>query len=346
MNRILIALTPMTADRSFWMPARGSTGAEGVDRTFYFIFWVSVFFFALIVGLMVFFVIRYRRREGAAPEASASHNLPLELTWAGIPVILVFVMFYMGMKGMVDLATPPAGAYEIKVLAKRWNWLFEYPNGHVDQDLHVPLDVPVQLLMRSEDVIHSFYVPTFRVKQDIVPGRYTKTWFRATKEGEHLLLCAEYCGTAHSDMIARVIVHRSGEYQRWLEGAADLLSQMSPAEAGRRLHKVQGCAQCHSVDGKSGIGPTFKNVYGYERVMAGGARVLADENYLRESMLNPNAQVVAGFDAIMPTAQGRMSEEQILAVIEYIKTLSDRWTPSAPEATSQPATSQVSDKRP
>jgi cytochrome c oxidase subunit 2 len=241
------------------------------------------------------------------------------------------VMFYRGMKGMVDLVTPPGGAYQIDVSAQRWQWLFQYPNGHVDPDLHVPLDVPVLLVMRSEDVIHSFYVPAFRIKQDVVPGRRTKTWFRATKPGDYLLFCAEYCGTGHSDMTARVVVHPAGEYRQWLENAARLEAQLSPVEAGRRLYRIRACAQCHSVDGRGGIGPTFKDLFGHRQKLTDGSEVLVDENYIRESILEPGAKIVAGYDAVMPTYQGRITEDDITSIIHYLKSLSE-----SKETTSQP----------
>ncbi len=318
----LLDQLPLAAgEGSFWMPPKGSTFAFEVDRVFYFIFWVSALFFVLITGLAVFFVIRYRRREGVAPAETPHHNLALELTWSAIPLVLVFVMFYMGVKAMINIETPPSRAYEILVTAQRWNWLFTYPNGYVDKDLHVPLDVPVRLTMRSEDVIHSFYVPSFRIKKDIVPGKYTKTWFRATEPGRHVLFCAEYCGTQHSDMLADIVVHPAGEFERWLEDAASFVDKMPPAEAGRRLYEVRGCKQCHSVDGTAGIGPSFKGLFGAKQALTNGSIVEADENYIRESIMEPQAKVSAGYDPVMPTYKGRLKDAEITAIIEYLKTL-------------------------
>lgn len=306
---------------SFWMPPEISTSAAGVDWIFYFIFWISLFFFLLIVGLMTYFVVRYRRPKGSQPEGAPSHNMVLEVTWSVIPLILVIFIFYLGFKGFMDLFTAPQNAYEVLVTGQKWKWLFQYPNGYVDENLHVPVDVPVRLVMSSEDVIHSLYIPAFRVKRDVVPGRYTKAWFQATQAGDYQIFCAEYCGKSHSDMLAKVVVEKPGDFEKWLEKAANFLDTMPPAEAGARLYKTRGCAQCHSIDGTSGIGPTFKGVFGETVVMLGGAKVAVDENYLRESINEPQARVVAGYQPVMPTFKGRLKDKEITAIIEYIKSL-------------------------
>jgi cytochrome c oxidase subunit II len=310
------------AGGSFWMPPQSSTAAPGVDKLFYFIFWIAFFFFLLIVGLMVHFIVRYRKQPGRAPEKPPTHNTKLELTWTFIPLAIVFVIFYFGFHGFVDIATPPGNSYDIQVHAQRWKWTFTYPNGYVDENLHVPVDRPVRLTMTSDDVIHALFVPDFRIKRDVVPGRYNITWFRATTPGTHDLFCAEYCGTGHSLMYAQVIVHPPGEFEKWLETSGDAIGKLPPAEAGQRLYKTRGCAQCHSIDGKAGIGPTFKGVFGHPVPLKDGKTVVADENYVRESILNPQAQVVAGFDPVMPTYQGRLKDNEITMIIAYLKTLS------------------------
>jgi len=305
-----------------WMPVQASTGAPAVDRLFFFILWLSVAFFVLIVGLMVLFVVRYRRRAGrTAPDASPSHNTALELTWTIIPLILVIVIFAWGFKVFMDMSTPPGNAYEVLVTGQKWKWLFTYPNGHVDENLHVPVDTPVRLVMTSEDVIHSFYVPAFRMKKDVVPGRYTKAWFRANKTGEYQVYCAEYCGTSHSDMLSMVVVHEPGGFESWLDKAADFLNTMPPAEAGAKLVAQRGCAQCHSVDGRGGIGPSFKGVFGHQVQLVSGPPLVADEDYIRESILEPQARVVAGYQPVMPTYKGRLKDAEITAIIEYLKVL-------------------------
>ena len=306
---------------TFWMPVQGSTGAAGVDSVFYFILWIALFFFALIVGVMVLFVLRYRSRPGREPEPSQTHNHLLELTWTLIPAALTVVIFGFGFRKFLDLSTSPANAYEILVTGQKWKWLFTYPSGYVDDNLHVAIDTPVQLLITSEDVIHSLYIPDFRVKKDAVPGRYSKVWFRATVPGEHQIFCAEYCGTGHSDMLAQVVVHPPGEFEQWLATNADLLDKLPPAEAGARLYAQRGCSQCHSVDGAASVGPTFQGVFGHLVPLKGGSSAPADENYLRESILEPQAKIVAGFEPVMPTYKGRLSDREITAIIEYIKTL-------------------------
>jgi cytochrome c oxidase subunit 2 len=318
----LSAALALAGGGSFWMPPQGSSVAPGVDRIFYFIFWLSTFFFVLIIALAILFAIRYRRRAGYTPDAHPpTHSTRLEITWTAIPLALVFVIFYLGFKEFLNLTTPPANAYEIQVTAQQWKWTFTYPNGYVDENLHVPYDEPVMLVMTSEDVIHSLFVPDFRVKHDIVPGRYNKAWFCATEMGTHDLFCAEYCGRGHSDMLAKVIVHPPGEFEKWLANASNFMATLSPVEAGERLFRTRGCAQCHSVEGKAIVGPPLNTVFGSEVVLRGGGRVLADENYIRESVLDPQAKIVAGYDPVMPTYKGRLKDDEISALIAYLKSL-------------------------
>ncbi len=333
---------------TFWMPPAGSTTAGEVDLLFNLILWISVIFFGLIVGVMMLFVIRYRRRAGHKAQKTASHSTALELTWSIIPLILVIVIFYVGVTGFVSMATPPDDAYKIAVEGQKWSWMFTYPNGHVDSDLHVPVDTDVQLVMTSLDVIHSFYIPAFRLKKDVVPGRYNKMWFRATEAGEHTIFCAEYCGTGHSDMLAQCVIHPPGEFELWLANAdplkkltdeqyAEYLADpeafivanpeiqglATPVDMGRKLYTKKGCAQCHSVDGAAATGPTFKDVFGQQRQLTDGSTVTVDENYIRESILDPYTKVAAGYQAVMPTYQGRLKEREITALITYIESLTD-----------------------
>jgi cytochrome c oxidase subunit 2 len=304
-----------------WLPPQASSAAVQVDAVFYFIFWVAVFFFVLIVGLLVVFVWRYRRRTaGAAAVGGASHSTALEITWLAIPLVLVGAMFYMGFRGYMDMFNPPAGALGLHVIGQKWSWSFVYPNGHVDTELHVPVSRPVLLTLSSSDVIHSLFIPAFRVKRDAVPGRYNKIWFRATQAGEYLALCAQYCGTRHSDMLARVVVHPPGQYEQWLDEASDPFRTRSPAEVGRLL-VTRRCGGCHTVDGKANIGPTFKGLFGQMVKFKDGRSAVADENYIRESILYPNQKIVAGFEPVMPTFRGQLKDEEILAIIEFVKEL-------------------------
>jgi cytochrome c oxidase subunit 2 len=307
---------------TFWMPEQASTLAPGVDWVYYVIYWISVAFFVGIVGAMVLFLFRYRRRaEGEEATGSATHNTPLELTWTILPLVLVIWIFYVGFKGYLELRVPPGNSYQVLVTAQKWSWSFTYPNGYVDNVLHVPVDTPVELTMSSEDVIHSFFVPSFRIKMDVLPGKYTKAWFEATKPGEYQVFCTEYCGTGHSAMLTSVVVHASGEFEPWLQQASDFLATMSPEDGGARLYQIHGCTQCHSVDGRAGIGPTFLGVWGKEETLSNGERIVVDENYIRQSILDPQSQIVAGYQGVMPTYQGRLKDKEITAIIAYIKSL-------------------------
>ncbi len=306
----------------FWMPSRSSSVAADVDFVFNFILWISVFFTVLIGFLMVFFIIRYRHREGDTDRGAPSHNTALEVTWSVIPLILVILIFWFGFEAYLDMATSPSEPYEIIVTGQKWNWLFTYPNGYVDANLHVPVDTDVRLVMTSEDVIHSMFIPAFRVKRDVVPGRISHLWFRALDVGEFDIYCAEYCGTSHSDMGAKVVVHPPGEIDAWLEEASNFLDRMSPAEGGAMLYAQRGCPQCHSVDGSINIGPSFLNLYGAERQFEDGTTLIADEEYIQESILYPQAKILNGYESVMPTYQGRLKDREIVAIIEYIKTLS------------------------
>jgi cytochrome c oxidase subunit 2 len=304
-----------------WMPPQASSAAAQVDAVFYFIYWVSVFFFTLIMTLLVYFVLRYRRRvEGEAAPGATSHNTALEITWLTIPVLLVAVMFYTGFRGFMSMVDPPPGALNIHVIGQKWTWSFQYPNGHVDTELHVPVGQPVMLTLASNDVIHSLFIPAFRVKRDAVPGRYNKIWFRPTRAGEYLALCAQYCGTGHSDMLARVVVHEPGGYEPWLEAASNPFLTHSPVEVGQLL-VTRRCSGCHSVDGRSGIGPTLKGLFGHEVRFSDGTTAIADENYVRDRLLSPHQKVVAGFEPVMPTFRGQLKDQEVTAIIEYLKEL-------------------------
>ncbi len=306
---------------TFWMPPSASSYSGDVDRVFYLILWICALMFALVAALMTIFVVRYRRREGKAPPPAPSFGTALEITWTVIPTLVVIVIFYFGFRTFLDMATPPPNAYDIQVTAFKWGWAFGYPNGHVDNRLHVPLDRPVRLVLRSEDVIHSLYVPAFRVKKDVVPGRYNTIWFQATKAGEFDLFCTEYCGTKHSDMATVVVVQEPREFERWLDDAGNWAEKLPPAEAGRKLWEIRGCKQCHTLDGSSRIGPSFLAIWGKERPLSDGSTVLVDENYVRESILDPSTRIAAGYENVMPTYRGRLKDSEITALIEFIKSL-------------------------
>lgn len=311
----------LLAQGGYWLPPPDSTTADAVDTVFYLIMAVSAFFFVLIVALMVLFVFLYRRRPGVEAPGTASHSNALEITWTLIPTIIVIVIFYLGFTGYMDMKTSPREAYDIRVIAQKWSWTFVYPNGFVSPELHVPMERPVRLTMQSEDVIHSLFIPAFRVKMDVVPGRYTQTWFHSVRPGTYDLYCAEYCGTGHSDMLSHVVVHPPGEFDVWLAEQANLLKRMSPAEAGAELVRRNGCLACHTTDGSAKVGPSFKGIYGETHQFTDGSSAPVDDNYIRESILEPMAKIRQGYQPVMPTFKGRLKDDEISAIIEYLKTL-------------------------
>jgi cytochrome c oxidase subunit 2 len=314
-------LPPILSESGSWLPKKASTAAEHVDSVFGIILAICVVFAVGIFAALIAFVVKYRRRDRKPATRITHHNNWLEVTWSVIPAILLAVIFVSGLTGFMKMNTVPEGAYEIKVTGKKWVWAFQYPNGYVDDKLHVPVDRPIVLTMTSDDVIHSMYIPAFRVKRDVIPGRYTKLWFEPTEVGEYDLFCAEYCGTKHSDMITTATVHAPGEFDRWLEKASNFLETMTPAEAGKTLYKRRGCAQCHSVDGSKMVGPSFYQAFGATAGLDDGSSLIVDENYIRESILEPQAKARAGYRKVMPTYQGQLKDAEIDAIIEYIKTL-------------------------
>lgn len=306
--------------RSVLMPVEGTAHAASVDQLYFFLIYLSAFFFLLIAGLLAFFVIRYRRRGANDRTPHITHHGGLEAAWTLIPLAIVMVVFFWGFRTYMEAAVSPGDALEIQVTARKWVWQFEYPNGIRSlNELHVPLGKPVKLIMTSEDVIHSFYVPTFRIKQDVVPNTYTQLWFAATEPGLHRLLCAEYCGKGHSDMMGKIFVDDERKYNDWLENGGDEGKNMPLAGFGAMLYASRGCQTCHSLDGSRGDGPSFKGVFGHPVKLSDGRTVLADENYVRESILQPQAKIVTGFEPIMPTFQGMLREREIRALVEFVK---------------------------
>ena len=299
-----------------FFPEQASTMAKRVDALYGFLVSVSGFFAVLIAVLVVTFAIRYRRRSPGDRPAPIHGSLRLELLWTVIPFGLAMVMFSWGASVYVSMARPPDDALTVFVVGKQWMWKLQHVEGRREiNELHVPVGRAVRLTMTSEDVIHSFFVPAFRIKQDVIPGRYTTAWFEATKPGTYHLFCAEYCGTQHSGMIGQVVVMEPAEYQAWLSGGAPTGSM---ASKGAALFEQLGCITCHRGD-SGGRGPQLAGVFGKPVRLQTGESVVADESYLRESILNPQAKVVAGFQPIMPTFKGLVSEEGIMQLIAYIK---------------------------
>ena len=312
---------------SFWLPVDASVTSRNVDWVWDFMVWMSVLTALAIFVAMFHFVTKYRAKSRAANELaehSAEHNTTLEITWSVLPLFVCIALFVWGFKGFVDLRTPPKDSMELHATGQKWKWTFDYkcPSGPITDDiLHVPIDRPVRMLINSVDVLHALYIPAFRQKIDAVPGRYTDLWFQATRAGDYPLFCAEYCGTSHSDMLTHAIVHPPGEYEKWLEDTCKKADGPPSAEAGQVLFTKQGCDVCHTVDGTPKIGPTWKGLFGKMETMADGSSHKVDENYLRESMMDPAAKVVKGFAPSMPTYQGKLSDKNITSLIEYMKTL-------------------------
>ncbi len=304
-----------------FFPDAASSLAGQVDALYLVWAAVSVFFSLLIAVLLVFFFVKYKRRneddigeeERAAPW--------LEIGWSVIPLVIALSMFVWGTRVFYDLYRPPSDAQEYFAVGKQWMWKFQHPEGVREiNDLHVPVGRSIKVTMTSEDVIHSLYVPAFRTKQDAVPGRYTTLWFKATKAGTYHLFCAEYCGTEHSRMIGRVIAMEPNEYEQWLAGSP---AGKPPVATGAQLFQTFACDTCHRAanDPRPARAPQLAGLYGRDVALADGATVKADDTYLRESILNPGARLVAGWQPIMPTFQGQVSEEQLAALLAYIKSL-------------------------
>ena len=298
------------------LPEQASTIAPRVDALFLFVLGVAVFFAGLIFVSIVYLAVKYRRRADAAAPKLIAGSLALELLWTVIPLGLTMVMFVWGALLFVEIQNPPADALEIIAVGKQWMWKMQHPDGHQEiNELHVPIGRRIKLTMTSEDVIHSFFVPAFRIKMDVLPGRYTTAWFEATRPGRYRLFCAEFCGTQHSGMIGSVTVLELSEYESWLSGRA---VGTSTAKMGESLFQRLGCASCHRPDGAVPA-PSLVGLFGSKVALEGGRTVVADEGYIRESIIDPRAKIVAGYQPVMPTYRGLISEDGILQIIAYLK---------------------------
>ncbi len=308
-------------------PQQASTLAGDVDHLYFFLLLITVFFSMLIAGLVVFFAVRYRRRSEVELPQPITGSTKLETLWTVIPAILVMIIFAWGARIFLSISRAPVDATPVYVVGKQWMWKLQHLEGQREiNELHIPVGRAVKLIMSSEDVIHSFYVPAFRVKADVLPGRYTSIWFKATQPGEYHLFCAEYCGTKHSGMIGKVVVMEPVAYETWLSGSP---SNLSLAGRGEALFQKFSCHNCHKSDG-SGRGPSLQGIFGKSVALQTGASVVVDDNYVRESILTPRAKVVAGFQPVMPTFQGLINEEGLVQLLAYIKSLTPQSNPAAP----------------
>jgi|SRR5665213_2865192 len=310
--------------RTFMLPVnQGSDFARESDFIYMSLFWLSVFFFVGITFATVYFSWRYRYKAGRVTPHQ-THNTALEVIWTVIPTIIVVGIFFWGVNGYMKFAVAPGEAMEIQVVGKQWLWTFEFPDGTRSvNELHVPVNKNIRLVMSSEDVLHDFYIPDMRIKRDIVPGRYTQEWFRANDQaiGEHVSTCAEYCGKGHSDMHAKVFVDTAADFDKWMATGGTEYLDYAPEAWGKIQWDRKGCSTCHSTDGSQNKGPTWKGIWGTMVKLNNGQSVLVDEAYVRESMMQPQAKIVAGFDPIMPTFQGLLRENEIRGLIAYIKSL-------------------------
>jgi len=319
-----------------WLPEQASTFAKKVDQLHYFIFTVTMAS-SLLVGLAaVVFFFKYRERRARQSTPIVEPSVRFELTVIAIPLIFFLAWFVQGFRDFVWYTTPPRNTMDVYVMGKKWMWKFAYPDGpNAIGTLHVPSDRPVRLLLTSRDVIHSFYVPDFRVKMDALPGRYTELWFEATKPGRYQILCAEYCGTWHSQMWGEVVVMPPAEFDDWMtQQKAGLLSDRvdtggddgpgfhgTLVEYGKRVAMSQGCLKCHSLTGEPHIGPTWLDLYRRRETLETGETIIADEGYLTDSMIDPRAKIVKGFKPVMPTYRGRLTAPDAAALVEFIKSL-------------------------
>jgi len=316
------------------VPPRASTGAGQVDALYGYLLVVGIAMTVLIFVVVVFFALKYRRKSPDEPPPKPIHgSIPLELTWSVIPFLFMLVMFAWGTKLYFDNYTPPRDTLDIYVVGKQWMWKVQYPDGQREiNELHVPTGRAVKITLASEDVIHSFFLPAFRLKHDVVPGSYQTFWFQATLPGRYHIFCAEYCGTNHSRMIGWVTVMEPVAYQNWLAGSA---TGASMAEQGQKLFDQFGCVTCHVTDSQ-GRCPSLRNVFGNPVQLEDGRTVVANEAYIRESILNPNAKIVKGYKHdVMPVFQGQISEDNLLQLIVYIKSLSASTAAPAKAAATQ-----------
>lgn len=304
-------------------PEQASTIARGVDHLYYFLTAVDLFFTAIIFLTIFFFAIKYRRRSEDDRPPKTQTLLPLELAWTIIPTIICVVIFTWSSSLYIRNSRPPTASAEIFVIGKQWMWKLQHPEGKSEiGELHIPVGRPIKLTMTSEDVIHDFFIPAFRVKKDVLPDKYSSIWFEATQTGKYHFFCAQYCGTSHSQMKGWVYVMTPTEYEQWLSGG---VKSETMASAGAQLYEQYACITCHGT----GKGPPFVNLFGSPVKLADGRTVTADDSYLRESILFPSEKIVAGYPPLMPTFKGQLSEQQVLQLIAYIKSLrtEERTTP-------------------
>ncbi len=364
-----LLLADQTKDYA-WFPQSASSFSAEVDATYMIVFWICMFFMVPITFVLFYFAIRYAKRKGEPAESDVTHNTKLEVAWSVLPCFLLVYLFYIGSVGYIDQRKAPEGSNVVNVVSQKWSWLMDYGNGVQHPELHLVVGRPTQLIMRSRDVIHSLFVPAFRAKKDIVPGRYNEMWFDPSVVSERVsdedlakalktvkdenvpfdperfqftsdgyryfdLYCTEYCGKDHSKMQTVVVVHSTQEeLYAWIKKNSGRGETELPAEYGGKLFARRGCGSCHSINGTKIVGPTFQGLFGTEHPITTGETIKVDENYVRESILEPKAKIVAGYQPVMPSFKGQLTDDDIDSLIAYIKTLNP--STAAPTAAVEP----------
>jgi cytochrome c oxidase subunit 2 len=341
----------LLAQRSFWLEPAASTSAQQHDVVFYAVLYTAAFFFVLVVVLMLSFIVLYRRRRPGEERGGPTHNTPLEIVWTGIPLIVVSVLFVLGFRGFLDIDTPPSHATVIDVESRQWAFSFTYPNGAVSERLVLQIDQPVVLQLHSADVLHSLYIPAFRIQRNAVPGRTTEMWFQPSRAGTYHVFCTQYCGDGHSLMTTEAEVVDAAEYSAKLAQLSNIFADPATkqplpyAQVGARLYKSSGCAQCHSIDGTVAQGPTWQGLFKRDQRFSvapeGYTLTAADDDakwdeYLRESIVNPGAKVVQGYQNVMPSYASQFSgtpykDKKLTALVEYIKSLDNHGLGGQPQ---------------
>ena len=310
-----------------WMSSPASDYANDFNSTFYFLMWTGLGLFLLVVVPMFWFAIKYRRKnENQKALSQVDHNHTIETLWTLLPIVYLAVCFVWGFLGYLNVTTIPMDTKNLRVIGQKWNWTVQYPDDDISVSgqgavIGVPLGKNILLTLSSQDVIHSFFLPNFRIKQDVLPGRYSTLWFKASEVGEFPVFCAEYCGDSHSDMLAVLKVMPQDEYDAWVEKTKNANNKLSPKELGEKLYHSKACVTCHSVDGSARIGPSYKGLYGTMAELESGAQVKVDDNFIREHILTPTKTPIKGYPPVMPSFQGQLSEADINGLIEFIKSL-------------------------
>jgi cytochrome c oxidase subunit 2 len=300
------------------MPSQSSSIAAQTDHAYWMTVWISIPFFFVVVGPMIYFFFKYKRKSEDERTSPVDHNLQIEIVWTLVPTVLLMYLFWLGIQGYANASVAPNEAYQVQVTGQMFNWTFTYPDGTTTTDLYVPKDKPVKLVMSSKDVIHSFFVREFRLKQDVVPGMYTTMWFTATREMESAVECAEFCGDGHSRMLTKVFVLNQKDFEEFAaNGFEDPKNPMPPAVRGKKKYDAL-CSSCHSVDGTRIQGPSFKGVWGRSEKLADGSAITVDENYVRQSILLPQSQIVEGYPPTMPSFS-YLKDKDIEGIIAFLK---------------------------